>query len=375
MTSPRKYAIQDIKDMLLAQVGQVAYHYAPPAGRHFEDKGRYFTLNPGRPDKTVGSFHVHLTGPKAGNWVDYATGQFGDIIDLIGLSIGADTAGALREAYTWLGLRDETDSDRQRRADAAARAKAERARAERHAAARQAKRARQALAIWLEATPQIRSTPVECYLREARGIDLAAIGRQPRALRYAPKCYFAETDPATGEYITGTRPAMVALVNDVSGQPVAVHRTYLQQRSGLWHKAQMACPKKVLGDYAGAAINIWSGAGPRSGKAASLPACPPDTHVYITEGIEDALSAVTIIPHARIIAAISLSNLGKVRLPKNVSRVTLIADQDENDTARDHLHHAIKMHAAAGRKVHLWQNRHGGKDLNDLLLAKQEGGT
>lgn len=356
--------------MLLAQVGQVAYRYAPPAGRHFEDKGKYFTLNPGRPDKTVGSFYVHLTGPKAGHWVDHATGDFGDIVDLIGLSIGEDTKGALREARTYLGLRAETEEDRRRRAKVVARAKADRSRAERREAEKRARRAKQALAIWLDAAPQIRGTPVELYLRGARKIDLAAIGRQPRAIRYAAECYYAETDPETGEHTSGKRPAMLALVNDMVGNPVAVHRTYLEQRDGCWVKARMACPKKVLGDYAGSAINIWSGTGPRGGKAASLPSCPPDTHVYITEGIEDALSAVTLIPHARIIAAISLSNIGGVHLPKNVSRVTLIADKDENEAARAQLERAIGQHSAAGRAVHLWQNKHGGKDLNDLLTAK-----
>jgi len=371
-TAPPKYSIQEIKDMLLAQVGQVAYRYAPPAGRHFEDKGKYFTLNPGRPDKTVGSFYVQLTGPKAGNWTDHATGEFGDILDLIGLSIGTKDAGViLREARTYLGLRDETDQDRARRAAAVARAKADRERAAAIDAEKRAKRADQALAIWLDAQPKIKGTPVEFYLRDTRGIDLARIGRQPRALRFSPDCYFSDTDPDTGEHTSGKLPAMVALVNDVTGKPVAVHRTYLAQTRGQWHKARLSCPKKVLGDYAGAAINIWSGTGPRGGKPSSLPACPPDTRVFITEGIEDALSAVTLIPHARIIAAISLSNIGGVQLPDNVSKVTLIADLDENDQAQAQLQRAIGLHVAAGRKVHLWQNQHGGKDLNDLLAHIQ----
>ena len=354
--------------MLLERVGQVVYHYAPPAGRHFEDKGKYFTLNPGRADKTVGSFYVHLTGPKAGNWTDHATGEFGDILDLIGLSIGGKTADALREARTYLGLRNETDEDRARRAAAVARAKAERERAAADEEEKRAKRAKQALAIWLDAQPKIKGTPVEFYLRDTRGIDLARIGRQPRALRFSPECYYSGVNPETGERISGNWPAMVALVNDVAGKPVAVHRTYLARTRGQWHKAHLPKSKKVLGDYAGCAINIWSGRGPRGGKPSSLPACPPDTHVFITEGIEDALSAVTLIPHARIIAAISLSNIGGVQLPDNVTRVTLIADQDENDQARAQLKRAIGQHVAAGRKVHLWQNKHGGKDLNDLLV-------
>lgn len=41
-------------------------HYAPPRGEWNEDRGLYFTLNPGRADRSVGSFIVALGGEKAG---------------------------------------------------------------------------------------------------------------------------------------------------------------------------------------------------------------------------------------------------------------------------------------------------------------------
>ncbi|MFT6668679.1 MAG: hypothetical protein ACJAVZ_000125 [Afipia broomeae] len=127
--------------------------------------------------------------------------------------------------------------------------------------------------------------------------------------------------------------------------------------------------KKVLGDYWTSSIHIWKGIGPRGGKPGSLRDVKPGAHVFIAEGIEDALSAVVLKPEARVLAAISLSNLGHVVLPEAVSNVTLIADLDDNKTARDELDRAIASHQAAGRTVRVFQNRWGGKDLNDALRA------
>ena len=70
-----------------------------------------------------------------------------------------------------------------------------------------------------------------------------------------------------------------------------------------------------------------------------------------------------------MLVAISLGNLGQMRLPATVSEVTLIADMDDNATATAQLAHAIEAHRAAGRRVRIWQNHHGGKDLIDALRA------
>jgi hypothetical protein len=53
-----------------------------PSGRVI---GReYIALNPTRIDHHAGSFKVHLTGPRAGAWADFATGdRGGDVISLV----------------------------------------------------------------------------------------------------------------------------------------------------------------------------------------------------------------------------------------------------------------------------------------------------
>jgi len=378
----QSFSLEEIKGMLLDRRHQVARQYAPPAPGSYTDKGAYFTLNPGRADRSVGSFVVWLDGPRMGRWRDFASGQHGGLLDLIALNLGCDLKDALREARGFLGLASDAPEDVARRKAAAERAKrlAEEARAK-DAAARE-KRRKAALALWLDARERIAGTPVEHYLREARGIDLAQLGRQPRALRFHPDCYYrhvvsAEThDPDTGEVIAaqiiqGRFPAMLAIATNGQGVPVACHRTYLQFRGGRWQKADVPAAKKVLGDYAGASIHLWRGIGPRGGKGRPLADAEPGSHVYIAEGIEDALSCAMILPDARVLAAISLSNIGAVALPPAIADVTLIADQDEGAQAQAALARAVEAHAKAGRRVRVWKNGEGGKDLNDALRARR----
>lgn len=370
--SRHSYTIDEIKHMLIDQLEGVVARYAPPAEGSYEAFGKYYTLNPGRVDRRVGSFVITMSGARRGYWRDFAMGDdgHGDVLDLIKLSLHCDNSGALREARSFLGLSTQDPADAARHAEAAKRAKAAREKAKSADRARAERRAKQAQGIWLSGKAQLRGTPVEAYLRDARGIDLAELGRQPGALRYLPECHYYDEDPETGEVIEARLPAMGALICDHRGHAVALHRTYLAPGpDGRWGKAPVRAAKKVLGTYAGAAINIWRGIGPRGGKPASLPSCPPGSHVMIAEGIEDALSVVMLLPAARVIAAISLANLGSVRLPENVATVTLVADLDENDTARKQLERAVAQHQKAGRAVRIFQNSWGGKDLNDALRA------
>lgn len=385
MTQSHRYSLGEIKDMLLAQIGAVVDRYAPPATGSYTDKGVYFTLNPGRADRSVGSFCIRVSGPKAGRWNDYATGQHGDLIDLIALSCNLSPPDAIREARAFLGLAQDTPELRQARDKAAAQAKARR-QAEEAAQADRAERKRAAAqAIWLSAVPSIADTPVEAYLA-GRAIDLRALGHQPRALRFAPACRYwhREDDPETGEVFELQRdlPAMVAAICDHHGETIACHRTWLAPRpGGGWGKAVIHSPrtghplpvKKVLGDFKGGAIRLGNGIGPKGGKGAPLAQCPPGSRVYIAEGIETALSARVLRPDIRVLAAVSLANMGQIKLPDAVAEVVLITDSDSHPQAVAQLDRAIAAHTARGRKVRIWASGRPGEDLNDALMrAKRE---
>lgn len=365
------YSIDEIKSMLVDRLDAVIAQYAPPAKGSYTAMGKYYTLNPGRADRSVGSFCITVSGPDAGRWNDFAVGSvpgqgYGDVLDLIALSLNCDMIGALREARALLGLQTDSAEDVARRKEAARKAAERRKAAEASDRNRKVAKQRAAVAIWLGGQERIKGTPVEFYLRDQRGIDLAKLGRQPGVLRYVPKCKYYHEDRETGEVFEGEYPAMVAMITNGRGQNVAVHRTYLAiDAQGHWNKAPLPAPKKVLGEYFGASIHVWKGIGPRGGKPGSLRNVPEGSRVFITEGLEDALSAVMLMPEARVLAAVSLGNLGHVDLPRAVTDVTLLADQDDNDTAREMLRRAVLKLQNDGRRVRLFQNRWGGKDLND----------
>ncbi len=365
------HSLDDIKQMLVARIDQVVDRYAPAANGSYHDRHLYFTLNPGRADRSVGSFCVHMSGPKAGRWNDYATGQHGDLIDLMALYLGCSLSDAVREARAFLGLETRDPAAIRKQEEALARARAQRAAALADAAAEAERRAKQAEGIWLSAAPEILGTPVEPYLAD-RGINLRALPCLPGAVRYhAALHHHAETtDPETGEVIT-TRaklPGMVAAIVGRHGRIVAVHRTYLAiGPDGRWRKADLPSAKKVLGDYRGGSIRLANGIGPRGGKDVPLAQCRPGSRVYIAEGIETALSVLALRPECRVLACISLSNMGQVLLPPNVAEVVLLSDGDENDQARAAFEAAVQAHAKAGRTVRVWRSEVPGEDLNDAL--------
>lgn len=373
MTARQTYSIEQIKDMLHDRMDQVAQHYAPPASGSYIDRHLYFTLNPGRADRSVGSFCIHLSGPKVGRWTDFATGEHGDVLDLIRMSLHLGSATeAIKEARAWLGLEIETPELRLARAAAAAKAKAQREAAEAEARAAAARRAKQAEGLYLSAQAGIEGTPVDFYLR-GRGVDLRALHRLPGAIRYHASVGYHEeaTDPDTGEVTTIRRrlPAMVAAIVNGRGRIISCHRTYLAWGpDGRVGKADLPRAKKVWGDYRGGAIRLSSGIGARGGKAVPLAQCPPGTRVVIGEGIETCLSAMLLWPAERVLAAVSVSNMGQVELPANVAEVVLLSDHDAAPEAVASFGRAVQAHAAAGRRVRVWQSPVPGEDLNDALM-------
>lgn len=379
--SPRQaLTIDDIKDRLLLQLDSVVARYAPPAPGSYTKGGLYATLNPGRADRSVGSFFIHMTGPKAGRWADYAMSgreAAGDVLDLIRLSCGFSTAAdAIREARAFLGLEHESpELARSRAAASEALRQRRQAEAERAAAQRQ-KQAEWARGLYLSAREDILGTPVEHYLA-GRGIDLRALARVPAALRYHPECTYVEErdriDPDTGEVLGTDRirhklPAMVAAIVDGRGGIIAAHRTYLAiGPEGRWTKAPLPDAKKVLGDYRGGSVRLSTGHGPRGGKAVRLAACPPGTRVVIGEGIETCLSVMRLRPDLRVLAGVSLSNLAAIDLPANVAEVVLLSDGDTHPQAVAAFDAAVAAHAARGRVVRVWRSPVAGEDFNDAL--------
>lgn len=371
----QSYSIDQIKQMLADRVTEAAERYAPAVAGSYTDKGVYFTLCPWRADRNVGSFVINLHGPRAGTFHDFATGEHGDMIDLIKNSLNISTRDAIGEARAFLGLVNESPAQIARRKTAAEEAKRRRAKAIKDAKEKEEARAKQARAIFLSAREGLAGTPVAKYLAEARGLDLSTLPREPKAMRYLRDCYYSHMDKETGEIIQGKFPAMVSGMV-LGSKIVALHRTYIAiGPNGCWGKADLPETKKILGPYKGAAIRVWAGIGPRGGHT-PLSKAGPGQHVYIAEGIEDALTAAMLLPHARHLAAGTLGNIAALVLPENVSKITIIGDRDAGTQAQDALKRAIEVHAAQGREVRLWQapEASGAKDINDYWRALQKTG-
>lgn len=298
------------------------------------------------------SLAVRIRGAKRGVWSDFNGGIGGDALDLVAQArFGGDKGDAIRWALAWLGIGADAPPEARPVSARAAQAEAVDEEVER--------RRRKALAMFLEAPPGMAGTPVEAYLA-GRGIHLAELGRQPAALRYHSACWCSE--------VRRTLPAMLGAITDGNGQHIATHRTWLQQDAeGMWRKARLRTPKKVLGASAGGMIPLQRGA---SGKP--LRQAPEGETVAAAEGIETALSVAVSCPGLRVVAAVSLSNFARLNLPPAVRTLILCADNDDgNAMAQATLARAVEHHQAQGRQVRVARSPVG-SDFNDALTLEED---
>jgi hypothetical protein len=197
-----------------------------------------------------------------------------------------------------------------------------------------ARNRRLALRLWQDAGPA-RGTLVETYLRR-RGVGLPAAP----VLRFAPHCWNREA----GREL----PAMLARVDDVNGEFVAVHRTYLTADG---RKAALRNPKMSLGPVRAGAVQL----------------APAGPVLAVAEGIEDALSA-TIAWEIPAWSAVAKGGFNSLPLPPDVREAVIVADYDANGGGELAARRAGERWAAEGRRVRLWRSPRVGEDANKLLL-------
>jgi len=90
--------------------------------------------------------------------------------------------------------------------------------------------------------------------------------------------------------------------------------------------------------------------------------------IYIAEGIENALTHAQSWPEHRVAAAVSGSNMAKVKLPPFIRTVVLIRDND-GDNAAAACAFAAAVHWFRGHDLTVREIAppEGVKDLNDLV--------
>ena len=285
----------DLATRLGREAEAVCRHYLDAGHR----QGNYWQVGDAR--NTPGrSMFVRLKdtmkGP-AGKWTDAATGEHGDLLDVIRESCGLiDFADVVAEARTFLSMpRPEP-------------APASKKRPGKPAPSGSTEAARRLIAM----SKPITGTPVETYFR-TRGITaLHGTG----SLRFHPRCYYRPEDHGPLE----TWPAMIAAVTDLKGAITGAHRTWLAPDGS--DKAPVETQRKAMGDLLGHAV--------RFGIAGEVMAAG--------EGIESVLSARQAIPDMAMAAALSAAHLAAILFPDALRRLYILRDNDPaGDSARDSL--------------------------------------
>jgi len=224
-------------------------------------------------------------GP-AGKWSDAATGEHGDLLDVIRESLGLiDFADVAEEARIFLSLPPDPEPAPQQHTRTPA-------------PSGSAEAARRLIAMCQPNS----GTLVEAYLR-GRGITaLHGCG----SLRFHSRCYYRPDEHSPTE----TWPAMVAAVTDLTDRITGAHRTWLApDGSG---KAPIDIQRKAMGDLLGNAV--------RFGLSGDVLAAG--------EGIESVLSAREVIPGMSAAAALSAAHLAAIQFHAALRRLYVVRDND-----------------------------------------------
>jgi len=223
----------------------------------------------------------------AGKWSDPATGEHGDLLDVIRESLGlSDFADVAEEARRFLSLphpepepvtfRARTPPVPSGSSEAAHR-------------------------LWRMTQP-ITGSAAEAYLRKRGITDL----RGTANLRFHPNCYWRPE----GDGPTETWPAMIAAVTDLNGKVTGAHRTWLARDGSA--KAPIDPPRKAMGDLLGNAV--------RFGEAQDVMAAG--------EGIETILSLRQAMPQMPLVSALSAGHLAAILFPAGLRRLYIVRDND-----------------------------------------------
>ncbi|OAH18519.1 DNA primase [Methylorubrum populi] len=238
------------------------------------------------------SMYVRLTGPSRGKgargkWADGATGEHGDLLDVIRLQRSSDWKDAMAEARAFLSLPPPPETERARPVPEV--------RDTTEAARR----------MWRFGL-SLEGSPAAAYLR-SRGID-HMLGLP--ALRFHPRCLYRPSRKHPGP--DTWHPALLAAVTDLSGAVMGIGRTWLAADGR--GKADLPKPRRALGNLLGYGVRF--------------PGTVPDLLVA-GEGVESVASVHRLMPTVQHVAALSAGNLGVLILPSDLRHLYIARDADE----------------------------------------------
>ena len=207
------------------------------------------------------------------------------------------------------------------------------------------RRADRASELWEQSHPIESGDPVHSYLSN-RGIILP---EYPSDLRCHPALDYWEVGQDGKPVLLGEWPAMLAVVRNPQGRPVALHRTYVtNDGSG---KAPVPAPRKIfkVHDLSGSAVRFFP---------------PKNGFLAIAEGLEDSLSA-WILWQIPAWAVLGTSGMRSFEPPEDIRELMILADNDEpGKKAALYLGGRLENEGKAVRIV----TPSGQKDINQLLM-------
>ena len=240
------------------------------------------------------SLILRLAGPgseRPGWWTDTATGERGDLLDLMRHHHGGDMACALKEARRLLDPAPlPCPAGPSGRASSGPLSPSGRSVAARR--------------LWALCEP-LAGSAAETYLA-ARGIDRQALGGTAKSLRAHPGLWHRDG----GKRLT--LPGLVAAVRDDAGHIVGIHKTFLDPNRPA--KAAVESPRQSRGAVHGIGVRLGNPA--------------PGGDLLVGEGIETVLSLRMAFPHLPAVAALSAGSLATLNLPWTPARLLIAADRD-----------------------------------------------
>jgi hypothetical protein len=274
----------DLVHCLARDAEAVCRHYLSNGRR----QGSYWLVGDARNTPGCSMFVRLKEFPKrpAGKWTDAATGEHGDLLDIIRQSCGLlDFRDVAEEARRFLSLPRPDLEPESGIARAAFRSGAPEA-------------ARRLFAV----SRSISGTLVEAYLSRRAISNL----RHEGSLRFHPRCYYRSADGSPVEIW----PAMIARVTDLDGGITGVHRTWLDPERIC--KAPIDTPRRAMGNLLGNAVRFGQ----------------TDDVLVAGEGIETVLSLRNSLSALPMAAALSASHLGAMLFPRTLRRLYIARDRD-----------------------------------------------